>query len=270
MKSIHMYKPFVSVIIPSYNEERYIGKLLKSLNNQSYKNYEVIVADAFSKDATRQIAMDFGAEVVEGGKPAKGRNVGAGVAKGDYFIFLDADVWVPKNFMATVVKVFEQEYYEVATVKFMPDSRLKIDKIMFQMANLIMDINKWYSPTAPGFAIVCTKRVFNRINGFDETLHLAEDHDFVKRAYKWGRFGIIKQTYMKVSVRRLEKEGRINLIKKYTLVEVKRILQGKIKDDSIEYEFGKFDKHDMSLIEAKLEKILRALEKYLNLKKSKK
>ena len=50
----------LSIIIPAYNEERYLPKLLNCIKKQTYRDYEVIVADANSKDKTRQIAKKFG------------------------------------------------------------------------------------------------------------------------------------------------------------------------------------------------------------------
>ena len=57
----------LSIIIPTYNEEEYLPKLLESIKMQDFTDYEVIVADANSKDNTRKIATDYGAKVVDGG-----------------------------------------------------------------------------------------------------------------------------------------------------------------------------------------------------------
>ncbi|HRP68451.1 MAG TPA: glycosyltransferase, partial [Turneriella sp.] len=63
----------ISVVIPALNEERDLPELLSSLKAQSFRNFEVIVADAGSKDKTREIAQEFGARVVDGGMPGVGR-----------------------------------------------------------------------------------------------------------------------------------------------------------------------------------------------------
>ena len=254
-------KPLVSIIIPAYNEEDYISGLLSSLAAQTYPRLEVIVADARSPDRTREIADSYGAKVVDGGRPAEGRNRGVAAASGEYLVFLDADVCVPPDFLEKAVAAFENKYYEVATFAFLPDSLLKIDLLMFRVANSIMEINRWFYPMAPGFAIICTARIFRRIGGFDEALKLAEDHDFVKRAKKLAAFGIIRHTHVTVSVRRLVKEGRLKLIKKYSLVELKRLFKGKIYDDMIGYEFGNFDRADLSKTEERLERLLVELDR---------
>ena len=97
----------ISIIIPAYNEEKFLPKLLRSIRKQAYKNKEVIVADASSTDRTAEIAGEYGARVVEGGMPAVGRNNGAKKAKGDIFLFLDADVVLPDAyFLEATIKEF--------------------------------------------------------------------------------------------------------------------------------------------------------------------
>ena len=84
--------PKLSIIIPCKNEEEQLPKLLASIKRQTFTDYEIIVADAHSKDRTREIAESFGARVVEGGMPGPGRNKGALQAQGTHLLFLDADV----------------------------------------------------------------------------------------------------------------------------------------------------------------------------------
>ena len=82
----------LSIIIPTYNEEKYLPILLESIKKQSFEDYEIIVADANSTDNTRNIAQEYGCIIVDGGLPAIGRNNGANVAKGDILLFLDSDL----------------------------------------------------------------------------------------------------------------------------------------------------------------------------------
>ena len=78
----------VSVVIPTLNEERDLPVLLDSLKKQTFRDFEIIVGDAGSKDKTREIAESHGARVVQGGMPGVGRNRGAAVANGEYlFLF---------------------------------------------------------------------------------------------------------------------------------------------------------------------------------------
>ncbi len=255
-----MKEPLISIIIPTLNEEKFLPKLLSSIKNQTYKNFEIIVADANSVDRTIAIAKEYGVTVVEGGKPAKGRNNGAKVSNGEYLLFIDADVVVPEDFLEKAIEEFDNYYYEVATFVFKPISRLKIDKLLFRIDNILIERLKKVYPLAPGFCIMATRRIFRRVGGFDESLYLAEDHDFVRKASKISKFGIVRNTEVFVSVRRLEKEGRINLVKKYLMAEIWRAVRGKVDKEILEYEFGKFEKsRSMNSFERFLERVLNIL-----------
>lgn len=77
----------LSIIIPTFNEEKYLPILFESLQKQTFNNFEIIVADNNSTDATRSIALAAGARVVGGGLPAGGRNMGAKFAQGEWLLF---------------------------------------------------------------------------------------------------------------------------------------------------------------------------------------
>ncbi|GAB4433872.1 MAG: hypothetical protein OHK0011_17000 [Turneriella sp.] len=235
-----MGKIRVSVVIPTLNEERDLPQLMATLKKQTFRDFEIIVADAGSKDRTRQIAEEYGARVVDGGMPGVGRNRGAAVAQGEYLFFFDADVILPEDFLAKAVQEMDENYIDLATCVFYPQSDLRLDKILFAFANLTVKMNANANPRAAGFCIFITKRLFDRIGGFDESLRLAEDHDLVERAAHFRPLHVLKSTSLQVSVRRLEKEGRFSLIQKYFQVELHLLTKGKVRDDIIEYEFGNF------------------------------
>src|ERR1044072_4316067 len=89
--------PEVSVVIPAYNEATYIDRLLAALTDQNFKDFEVIVSDAQSKDGTKEVDDSFKTKLsirfVEAPPkgPAFGRNQGAKPARGEWLLFLDAD-----------------------------------------------------------------------------------------------------------------------------------------------------------------------------------
>src|SRR4030042_4934425 len=98
--------PFVSVVIPAYNEEAYLLSCLESIKNQDYAaEYEVIVVDNASTDNTAKIARDWGAEVVYESKrsPACARQKGAEAATGRIIAFIDADARSPSHWLSPLV-----------------------------------------------------------------------------------------------------------------------------------------------------------------------
>jgi glycosyltransferase involved in cell wall biosynthesis len=232
--------PAISIVIPALNEEQFLPILLDSIGRQTFKDFEVIVADAGSTDKTKTIAKKFGAKVVPGGMPGPGRNRGAEVAKGEFLFFFDSDVTLPDNFLEKAYAEMQERFLDLATCEFLPQSDLQLDKVMFKLANLHVKLNQTFNPRAAGFCIFITRRLFNRVGGFDEAVKIAEDHDLVERASKFRPLRFLDSVQLSVSIRRLEKEGRFSLVEKYLQVEMHLLTKGSVKEDIIEYEFGNF------------------------------
>ena len=245
----------LSVVIPTYNEEESLPYLLRSLQGQTFTEYEVIVADAHSKDKTREIAAEFGARVVDGGKVARGRNAGAAAAKGDVLLFLDADVILPDPwFLQMTVGEFEREGYGTATCKLDPLSDRIADKVFHEAYNYFLHVTQDTMPHAPGFCIFALKEVHDAIGGFDEEITLAEDHDYVMRARLVAPFGLLKSARIPVSVRRFDRDGRMNVAMKYLLCELHMRTKGMVKTDVFKYSFG----HEMGkYVPSKKERALK-------------
>lgn len=250
----------VSVIIPAYNEEDVLPHLLEDIGRQRGVEIDVIVADAESTDNTRDIAQAWGATVVDGGLPAAGRNAGAKAATGQMLVFLDADVRLPRQFFSRAVREMERREAVVATCVARPLSDLTVDRLIHRFANFFIRINQDRSPHAPGYCILAKRDVFETIGGFDESIRMAEDHDFVARASEHGNFRLLESTHIKVDVRRFEKEGRIGYTVKAIQITLYRALYGEITDtDTFEYEFGTYDANDVTTAERTLRGIEKAL-----------
>jgi glycosyltransferase involved in cell wall biosynthesis len=242
----------VSIIIPTYNEEAYLPLLLESIRSQDFTDYEIIIADANSTDRTVPIATDCGALIVKGGLPAVGRNNGFRAARGNFLFFFDADVVLPAHFLRHAYEEMQERFLDLATCEIVPLSDLPIDKVLHSLATLSIRMGQYSRPYAPGFCILVTKRLFDRAGGFDETLTMAEDHEFVKRASRFRPLRVLESTAIRVSVRRLEKEGRVALLSKYLQVELYRIFKGEMRTGRVEYEFGKYHEKEDDPLTRKL------------------
>ncbi|MDR0455417.1 MAG: glycosyltransferase [Treponema sp.] len=233
----------VSIIIPALNEEIMLPRLLDSIKIQDFEDYEVIVADAHSTDSTREVAAEYGCRIVDGGLPAAGRNAGAAAAQGDYFFFLDADVVLPQGFIRNVYDEMQDRYFDLSTCEIRPLSDYRLDRVLHRMINLAVLLNLRIDPKAFGFCIFVTKRLFLRIGGFDETIYVAEDNDFVKRASIFSALRYLSSAYIMVSIRRFEKEGRFAYMKKGIKLNLYRTFKGEIRSDEVvKYDFEGFDK----------------------------
>jgi len=115
----------VSVVIPTYNEEEEIEECLKSLKNQSYKKFEVIIVDDGSTDDTVKIVQKYKVKVLKQnhGGPGSARNLGAKFAKGEILIFIDADMHFEKDYFKNLIEPIIRDEniigtthdYEIAT-----------------------------------------------------------------------------------------------------------------------------------------------------------
>ncbi len=230
----------LSVIIPTLNEAAHLPGLLDALKVQTRQPDEIIVADAGSTDGTADLARARGATVVRGGMPGPGRNAGARAAKGDVFLFFDADVLPPPDFIERALDEFTRAGYAVATCPFEALSDDLADQIIIEATNLYMQVVRPISPRAPGFCILARREVHQSIGGFDESLKMSEDHDYVRRASQYGEFGILTSVRIPVSMRRLEKEGLTRLALKYLWCEMYALAGKPVRSMPFEYEFGAF------------------------------
>jgi len=217
--------------------------LLSSIEQQGFQDYEVIVADAGSEDGTLDIAKKHGCHIVVGGRlPAIGRNNGAKAARGKYLLFLDADVILPEDFLRPVIDEFESRNLGVASCQMAPLSSRRFDTAFCNVLNGYFLLTQHVYPHAAGFCILARKDINDAINGFDEHIKLAEDHDYVNRGRKYGAFRILRDQEVFVSMRRLETDGRSNIIAKYLLCELYRIAIGEIRTDVFHYKFAHYNR----------------------------
>lgn len=94
-----MHNPLVSVIIATYNREKFIGETIDTILAQTYNNFELIIVDDGSTDKTEEIIKGYRDERIlyiktsNWGGPARPRNIGIEKARGEYITFCDDDLW---------------------------------------------------------------------------------------------------------------------------------------------------------------------------------
>lgn len=231
-------KPRLSVLIPTWNEGKYLETTLFHIKMQ--KPYEIIIGDSSSTDNTAKIAKKYGAMVAttkKTGAASYGRNIAAKMAKGDVFVFIDADTIPYVNFLDVIRKDFSNPELAGWTSNFFAFSPKFRDQFMFQAAARSIEFLTKYArkPHAAGFTIAVRKDVFRKVGGFDESLRAMEDHNFAMRVGKCGKFKFSDETCVFSSIRRLDKWGRLGIIKKYAEIYVKYFLKGG-KLGHVEYE----------------------------------
>lgn len=229
----------LTIVIPTKNEEAFLPTLLTSIRRQSLQPDKIVVADAGSTDKTREIAKKFGAQVVKGGMPGAGRNRGAKRVETELILFLDADVELrDSDFLEKAVGEMLERKLDLATCDVFPLSDAAVDHFMVKAYNKY--VRAWGSlfPHAPGFCMFVRKPIHDQLGGFDETITFCEDHDYAQRLKKIGTFGFLKSKKIPVSIRRLDRDGRIKIAMKYLAAELHLALLGPIRHKKFNYTFG--------------------------------
>jgi glycosyltransferase involved in cell wall biosynthesis len=208
----------LSVIIPTYDEEEHIGRLLGSLHPQLHEGDEMIVVDSYSKDRTVEVARGFGAKIVLEPKRGNGlaRTAGAHAASNPIVIFVDADCVPSNDFMARVRRHFSAP--EVVAVggldlyhsdsgarKFVYDT---FSRTVFYTAKLThaMTGKYWLASNNCAFR----KDVFLDAGGYRSVI--CEDTDLTRRLAPSRN--VVYDSGLKVSLsdRRFRKDGFISTV----------------------------------------------------------
>ncbi len=228
----------VSIIIPAYNEEKYLPALLDSIKSQTVQPQEVIVVDAYSEDRTAAIVAQYGFTLLRLRKkgPSRQRNYGAKMASSDLLLFLDADVILPPTFLEETISEMMKENLDVASCYVRPLSSKKTDRVLHTLVNYYLTFTKSFFLHAPGCCIFASRAIHQKIGGFDETLFLGEDHDYVQKAEKISKFSYLHTHKIPISIRRLEREGRWTITRKYISMELHLFFLGKIRKSIFVYE----------------------------------
>ncbi len=165
-----MNEPLVSVIMPVYGVENYVGRAIESILNQSYKNFEFFCVDDGSPDKSGEICDEYAKKdsrikVIhkENGGAPSARNTAIDKATGRYMYFLDSDDWAEANMLSDMVELAEKNSSQLVvsgyyidtfysdTEKFTQEQKW-ISKVFSSQrefrenAHLLFDLNLLYTP----------------------------------------------------------------------------------------------------------------------------
>ncbi|MEZ9034997.1 glycosyltransferase family 2 protein [Vibrio cyclitrophicus] len=236
----------VSIIVITLNEEKRIGRLMEELSIQTHQEFEVIVVDSNSEDNTREVAQAYESALpnltvhhMETRGVSLGRNTGASLAQYNRILFLDADVSLPRNFLAKALYELDEKRLEVAGVYMSSKGLPLVHKFGYGVFNAGLFATQFFFPTAIGACIFSTKRVHDEIGGFDEEIVLCEDCDYVKRASKTWRFRFLNMTFG-FDPRRLDQDGVVKTGSTYLKANVRRFFKGEMRNNEMNYKFGHY------------------------------
>ena len=178
--------PKISVIIPAFNEEAYIGRTIESLRAAAAHfeslggpAVELLVVDNASTDDTATVAARLGARVVSEGEHniSKVRNAGARAAAHEILVFIDADTLVPRELFVRIAGAMREGACEGGAV----DVAFRPERLAVRMYLAFCRVVGAIAGMAMGACQFCRRDVFDALGGYDERIYMAEDVDFMWR-----------------------------------------------------------------------------------------
>lgn len=230
----------LSIIIPSYNHEKYIGEAIQSVINQKYRNWELIVVDDGSKDRSVDIIREFDDNriklIIQANQGAHNAiNKGLSEAKGEYFAILNSDDVFEKErfaimieemeknpeveFMCSYIRVIDSKGKDLGVKQgwknmepwLVPHKELSFVATEDFKLNLIMSN---FTSTTSNFLF--TRALYEKVGGM-RNLRFAHDWDFALRAAEVAKCKMIEKPLLKY---RIHDSNTISSDRKWMLFEI--------------------------------------------------
>jgi len=198
----------VSIILTTFNRSHIIERAIKSVKNQTYKDWELIIVDDCSSDDTPFIVKKFLSDKIKyirlstNKGPAGARNAGMRVAKGEFIAFLDDDdEWLPKKLerQISVFKTLSTPSFIFCNGLCLGTSKkyawpIEIPSGYLQMKGSYFSYKKAIPP--PPSWLIC-REIFEEIGYFDECFRIWEDIDYLVRISKKFPFYFLNEILVK-------------------------------------------------------------------------
>jgi glycosyltransferase involved in cell wall biosynthesis len=213
----------VSVIVPTWNEERYLPRCLHSLRRQTRgRPKEVIVVDGGSTDRTVEIAGRWADKVlIEPDKPVgAARNIGAEEARGDILAFIDADTFACPDWLSAIERALSSNAGTVGvTGPTLPHDGRPIDVVTYRLWTIYLQriLLRTGMPHVIGFNCAYRREPFRLVGGFDEVSVMSEDIRLAQKIRKHGNIAYEKGMWALTSARRFRRYGNFYIASLYVL-----------------------------------------------------
>jgi glycosyltransferase involved in cell wall biosynthesis len=225
----------LTIVIPTYNEEKYISNTIESIAKQNHiYGTRVIIADNNSTDNTRNIISQLkkqysniiNIELIDGGNVSRGRNNGAKITKTEYILFMDGDVILTNpNHIYRTLKEMKYQNLDLLTSKVESYGNDIRTKFIFKVFNIVNKIISKVTPFAVGTYFMTKTNLFYMYGMFDEEVKHSEDY-LLSKKYPVDKFKISNH-YVGQDDRRFKKMGYMFM--------VVMLIKGFINKDNIDY-----------------------------------
>ncbi|MCX7879503.1 MAG: glycosyltransferase [Ignavibacteria bacterium] len=218
-------KPFISIVIPVFQEEKILESVLSKYDKSILEKYnaELIISDGGSTDKTLQIVRKFTSNyVLHHGKHrqtiAEGRNLGSQIAKGEILVFINGDT-IPccldkfLNYIHTWAKTDRTTIALAVKVKPFPEEENLKDKIFYFLHNnYVRFLNLLGIGMGRGECQIIRRSFFEKAGGYNPKIHAGEDFDLYFRLSRIGKVKYVDEIFVYESPRRFRKNGYLKTI----------------------------------------------------------
>ena len=198
---------FLSIIIPTLNEEKLIPRLINHLKRYgNRKAMEILVVDGGSEDGTVAAARNAGARVIV--CPQRGRacqmNFGVRAARGDVFWFVHADTLPPSSFYSDLLHA-RKNGAQIGGYRFRFDSSRLLLRFLSWCTRFDFEFTRGGDQT-----LFITRALFDRLGGYRKEFLIMEEFDLIRRARSLTKFHILKKNVL-VSARKYDHNSFLNV-----------------------------------------------------------
>jgi glycosyltransferase involved in cell wall biosynthesis len=229
-----------SIIVPTYNEERYVLRCLQSIQDQQYDRaeFEIILSDANSTDNTQTVAKSHCDKIIATSRRgiAVGRNLGAANAVGTHLVFVDADAVLDQGFLRQLDMSFRDPSVVAVTGIAKPSDGKVFQRIVYHSTYVLVRMFKTFGVALfPGICVAYRTEEFGKAHGFREDFGVVEDLDLSRRMSKLGTCVVNPNAIAYVSTRRLE-EHALSTVLFHIYNDLKYLFTGRAPKQYLKHE----------------------------------
>ncbi|MCV6591597.1 MAG: glycosyltransferase [Silicimonas sp.] len=243
-----MERPKLSIIIITLNEEQRLPRLLGDLARQGRQDFEILHVDSQSDDGTVAVSKTMAPRFasyriieMDGRGVSRGRNTGAAAACAERLLFLDADTRLAPDFLENAMAELDTGGCDLGIVQMSAEGLPPQYRLGYGAFNLGIRLTARVFPTAIGACLFSTRRLHDRIGGFDTRLSLCEDCNYALKAFRCNaaRLAVLK-TRFAFDPRRLQQDGFAATGLTYLRANLRRFVRGELYHQEIPYSFGHY------------------------------
>lgn len=178
----------ISVIIPTYNRSKTLGRAIDSVLKQTYTDWELIIVDDASTDNTEEFVKKYTNENIryyknyQNRQKSYTRNFGVSKARGEYVAFLDSDdEWLPQKLEKQLISLNKDEFIGCFTGAYKIQGERKTSRRPSIKESLLLDILKNRISISMGSTCLVRKDIFEKSGGFREDMTVNEDIELAVR-----------------------------------------------------------------------------------------